>query len=181
MTRRATLFIVPLLGASLALPVGLAQAAPGNISAQVRQVYEQDQTIPACRFTSQQLTTAENTVDAYDLEYFADYIAAIQNALTLRAAGACTKHAAPIGHAPLGRTPPSAPLPATLTSSTSSGFPLPILLMAIFAVVLAVAAAILTLLRSSSAAWAGRWRHGTADARYRAAGARDRITDRWKR
>ncbi|HZU60071.1 MAG TPA: hypothetical protein VE983_03855 [Solirubrobacteraceae bacterium] len=160
-----------------------AQASSGSISARIRLVYEQDGSIPPCRFTSPELTTAQNAVDAYDLEYFADYIAAIQSALTLRAAGACSPNAAPIGQPASGRTPPAAPLPATLTSPTRSGFPAALLLMAILALVLAVLAALLTLghSRGPSYAWLDSWRHGRAEARYRAEGMWDTIRDRLTR
>lgn len=159
-----------------------AQAASGSISSQVRQVYEQDNGIPPCRFTSTELTTAQNAVDAYDLEYFADYIGAIQTALTFRAAGACSKMARG-SEAVLGRTPPATALPATLTSATRSGVPAPFLLLAVFALVLAGGTAFLTLGRrsESSAVWVARWRHGTAEARYRARGAWDSFIDRLRR
>jgi hypothetical protein len=170
------------LAACLTVSPALAQASPENVASRVRTVYEQDSTIPPCLFTSPELTTALNAVDAYGLEYFADYISAIQTALTLRAAGACSKNNA-AGRAAVGRTPPTAALPASLTSPTRSGVPAPMLLLAIIGLVLAAAAILLTLGRrsESSATWAGRWRHGTAEASYRARDVWDTITDRVKR
>lgn len=176
--------------AALALAAGWAAAwavpalaTPRSISSRVRLAYEQNGTIPPCRFTSLQLTTAQNAVDAYDLEYFADYIAAIQNALTLRAAGACSKHAGLVGQSAPGRTPPAAPLPATLTSSTSSGAPVPMLLLAILGLVLVGGATAVSLARRGGSApeWSVRWRHGTAEARYRAADLWDAVLTRVRR
>lgn len=174
--------LVTLLAGWPAVSPPLAQAGSGSISSRVRQVYEQDNGIPPCRFTSTELTTAQSAVDAYDLEYFADYIGAIQTALTFRAAGACSK-TAHVSEAALGRTPPAAALPATLTSATRSGVPAPILLMAVFALVLAGGTALLTLgrRRESSAVWVARWHHATAEARYRAQEAWDTIMDRLRR
>jgi hypothetical protein len=49
-----------------------------------------------------------------------------------------------------------------------------LLLMAIFAVVLAGAAVLLTV-GQRSASWADRWRHAIAETRYRAADVLDRL------
>lgn len=171
-----------LLAASLGASASVAQASPGGISSRVRAAYERYGTVPPCLFSSQQLTSAQNAMDAYDLEYFADYIAAIQSALTLRAAGACSKGHAVVGAPSAGRAPPAAALPASVTSPTSSDVPVPMLLLAIFGLVLAAAATVLTLGRHSSPqTWPARWRHGTAEARYRAENAWDAFMARLRR
>jgi hypothetical protein len=168
----------------LALSAAPAQAGRGSISSRVRQVYEQYGTIPPCRFTSPQLSAAQNAVDAYDLEYFADYIAAIQTALTLRSAGACAKKQAPAAAQPhKGRTPPQVPLPATLTSPTDSDVPVPLVLLGVFALVLSAAATALSLggRRDAVTSGSGRWHHASAEARYRAQGAWDSVMARFGR
>lgn len=183
MRRLAALLCLVGFTAWLALGPGEAVAKPGNISSRVRLVYEQRETIPPCEFTSPQLNAALNAVDSYGLEYFADYIAAIQTALTLRAAGACSKSTATGAHNQPAHIPPEAPLPASLTSATGSDFPAPILLLGILGLVLVGAASLLTLGRRTDwpAEWPDRWHHAAAEARYRAQGAWDAMLDRWRR
>lgn len=186
MRRLATLLaalLVLLSGGWLGLAAAPAQAGRGSISARVRQIYEQEGAIPPCRFSSQELSAAQSAVDAYDLEYFADYIAAIQTALTLRSAGACAKKTAVAAHPQTGRTPPEVPPPATLTSPTSSDVPVPLVLLGVFALLLAGTAAVLGLGSRSGASPAGpgRWRHGSAEARYRAHRTWDSVMERFGR
>jgi hypothetical protein len=169
-------------GVVAAVSPASAPARSGDIYSQIRLAYERNGAIPTCEFTSSQLTTALNALDAYGLEYFADFIAAIQNALTLRAAGACSRST---GHVSSARAPipPAASLPSSLTAATSSGAPAPILLLAGLAAVLALMAAAVGLTRERrwGRAWPASWRHGAAEARYQAEGLWDGLVARRRR
>lgn len=156
--------------AGLILSPATAQAAgsPG-IYSRVLHAYSLSSSgsVPACKFTSQQLSSALGSVDTYGQQYFADFIAAIQTALAARAAGACSGHRRIISGA--GGNGTGGPrLPASLTAASSSGVPAPLLVLGIAAAVLAIAAALVVVLGQSAAL--AQWRHSWAEARYRLGG-----------
>jgi hypothetical protein len=145
----------------------------------VLRVYQADGSIPACSFSSAELAAALKGIDAYGQQYFADFSQAVQSALAARASGACTPglhlsgSAAPI--------PPSA-FPASVTSATDAGLPLPMLLMAGLGLVMVAAAGLGALTRSFGwePRWAAAWRHAWAEAAYRFGGGWAELTDWWR-
>jgi hypothetical protein len=145
----------------LLAPAASAASGQGSIYARVLRAYENHGMVPPCQFSSQQLETALKGINTYGAQYFADFTNAVQNALAARATGACSSsgqgtHAGSIGAA---TTPNNASLRlAALTAGTSSGLPLPILLMAVFAGLLAVVGATALVLRWRGAARSGRGR-----------------------
>lgn len=151
----------------------LAAAAPAMAGAydQVLRLYEATGAVPACSFSSRQLSTALGGVDTYGAQYFADFTGAIQTALAERAAGACGPRRSR-RRAGAALPTPAIRLPASATSPTDGGFPAPILLMAAVALLAALAAALLALARVGGwdPAWAAHWRHGWAEALYRIEG-----------
>lgn len=173
---------IALTGALIAalVSVGAAQASSvSGLYTKVLSAYQANGRIPPCEFTSPQLEWTRNHIDTYGQQYFADFIGAIQTALTARASGACsasrTQGVAGAGAARGGgsRNPPGTPaLPSSVTDSTSSGVPL---LMAVLIALGAVLAAMAVLARWARArgverGWTASRRHGAAEARYRAEG-----------
>jgi hypothetical protein len=137
---------------ALASPASAAPAQ-GSIYSQVLKAYENRGQVPPCQFSSQQLEIALKGINTYGAQYFADFTDAVQNALATRATGACSQGA---GRAQAGGLSGAGGKPAalkfgSLTPGTSASLPLPILLMAVFGVVLAVvgAAALLARWRAS--------------------------------
>ena len=175
--RRRWLYLVLAL-AALTLPPGPARA--GGISPlynRVLHAYRAYGRIPPCEFTSPSLATALSEVDSYGQQYFADFIAAIQTALTARASGACSglhKRAVGVtGRTNGGASLPGAPaLPSSVTSPTGSGLPLPLILLLVLSGLVGGSLALIPWWRSRGReGWAAGWRHGAAEARYQAAGA----------
>lgn len=162
--------------------IGLAAPSAAGASAysQVLQAYQTSGTVPPCRFSSAQLAAALRGIDTYGQQYFADFSDAVQSALAQRAAGACTPGT---HHAASGGVAPQAPLPASVTSATNGSVPLPMLLLAGLAVVVALigGAALLVRRQAWEPAWAAAWRHAWAEAGYRMAGRLSDLADRWRR
>jgi hypothetical protein len=158
-----------------------AAAARANVYAEVLHVYQVDGTIPPCRFTSAQLSTALKGIDTYGQQYFADFSNAVQNALAARASGACSvaaQRAVLSARGARGAAPP--PLPASLTAPTDAGLPAPIVVMALVAL---IAGAVLGVRWVAIAGgwepeWALRWRHAWGEAEYRLAGRWGEWVDR---
>ncbi len=149
--------------AFMALPPSMARA---NIYTQVLQVYETDATVPPCQFSSQQLETALKGVNTYGQQYFADFTAAVQTALSDRASGACAparRGANPAAHSQVS-VPPLRPGP--VTAATGASLPATMVLMAAFAAVLALVGALAALWwwRGWDPRWAARWRHAWSEA-----------------
>lgn len=170
-----------LVVALVALPLCARPADAAGVSAlytRILHTYQAYGRIPPCEFQSPQLAAALNDVDAYGLQYYADFIEAIQTALTARASGVCSgprQHVAAgtgqtNGDSALSRAPA---LPSSVTAPTRSGLPLPLVLLLVLGALAGGSAALILWLRSrgGEAGWAAGWRHGAAEARYQAAGA----------
>lgn len=158
-------------GALAALVISPAPAiadGPGGLYARVLHAYQTSGSVPACQFSSSQLSTALGAVDTYGQQYYADFIAAIQTALASRAAGACSKHHHRVVSASSGGQPPGPRPPASVTSATSSGVPAPMIALGILAALGALAGILVTL--GAGAGGSSEWRHAWAEARWRAGG-----------
>jgi hypothetical protein len=188
-TASAVLVVFGLGSTALVLPEPAGAAGPSGAYAQVLQTYQTRGSIPACKFTSQQLANALNGVDTYGQQYYADFIAAIQTALAAQASGECSSSRLGAGALPTGPAPTRTPLPQSVTSATSAGVPAPIVLLAVVGGLLAMAAALSALVRARGltddrAGLRGRsagWRHGVAEARYRAGESWGAVIDRLRR
>jgi hypothetical protein len=161
---------------ALALSVAPAAAAAASVDAEVLSVYEGSGSIPACKFTAAQLSHALHGIDTFDAVYFQDFPNAIKNALAARASGACS----PALPAAASTTAVArAPLPdIPVTASTDGSIPVPMLLLAVFAILSAFGAAAVWLLRRTDLPWAAGARHSVAEAGYRLGGAWAELTDR---
>jgi hypothetical protein len=157
--------------ASALLP---SAVAPASVYTDVLHVYQLNGSIPPCRFSSAQLSTALKGIDTYGQQYFADFTNAVQSALAARASGVCTpgvSRAAPSARAQPSFARPA--LPPSVTAPTSAGVPAPIVLMAALALVVAAVLAVraLALAGGWEPEWAVRWRHAWGEASYRAGGS----------
>jgi len=130
--------------AALALAVAgivTLTATPDAVAAasdyqRVLQVYERAGSIPPCTFSSPELEDALKGVDSYGAQYFADFTQAIQDALSARAAGACSPPPQ-VSAAAAGKSGPGVGIPAhlgPLTAATNSGVPAPLALLGVLAV-----------------------------------------------
>ena len=149
-------------------------AARASAYTDVLRVYQANGSIPPCRFSSAQLSTALKGIDTYGQQYFADFTNAVQTALAARASGACTPGVSLA--APSPRPQPSiagVPLPPSVTAPSDADIPAPIVMMAVLAIVVGAVLAVraLTLAGGWEPEWAIRWRHAWAEASYRAAGS----------
>ena len=160
----------------------LPATAAASVYGDVLHVYQATGSIPPCRFTSAQLSTALKGIDTYGQQYFADFSNAVQSALDARGAGACSAaalHPSPSAlHAPAGIPAPQPP--SSVTAATDANLPAPILAMAIIAL---LAVAVLTVRWVASSAgwdpgWAIRWRHAWGEAGYRVGGGWRDFVDR---
>lgn len=133
--------------ALLLAPPAPAASAQGGIYARVLKAYENHGGVSPCQFSSQQLETALKGINTYGAQYFADFTNAVQNALAARASGVCASGGT-AARVAAGAAPDRTPLKlGPLTPGTSSGLPLPLLLMAVFAGVAALVGASTLLLR----------------------------------
>ncbi len=134
--RRLVLAAAAVSAALFVLPVQSAQAT--SIYTQVLRAYEANGSVPPCQFTSQQLETALKGINTYGAQYFADFTAAVQTALSARASGACLPQSkVGGGGAPVGGPDTGVTL-GPLTAATDAGIPLPILAMAVLGALLGV-------------------------------------------
>jgi hypothetical protein len=164
---------------ALLLPAGLAHASAYS---DVLRAYENQGTIPSCQFSSRVLNSALANVDTYGAQYFADFTAAIQSALDNRAAGACSPaQLALTGAGARASALPRASLPA-VGASTGADLPAPLVLLAIFGGLAAVAGSALALARARGwdPAPAAAWRHAWHEAGYRVGGTWAEFVD-WLR
>jgi hypothetical protein len=168
------------------LAVGLlAASARASIYSQVLRSYEAHGAVPPCQFTSAQLETALKGIDTYGAQYFADFTNAVQGALRLRGAGACSP-APKQGAAPAAApTRPAAGQPLTLgpvTAATGASIPAPMLVLAVLGAVamLLGAAVAVAWWRGWSPRWAGAWSHAWSETGYRAEGLWSEFDD-WLR
>jgi hypothetical protein len=162
---------------TLALVPATAQASAYT---DVLRVYQATGSIPACKFSSSELTAALKGIDTYGQQYFADFTQAVQSALAQRASGACTPGLAT--HLSGTASPSRIPLPASVTSATDANIPAPIIAMAALAAVLAAAFGVGAVARGFGwePRWAASWRHAWAEATYRLGGGLDAFTDWWR-
>jgi hypothetical protein len=160
----------------------LPAAAAASVYTDVLHVYQATGSIPPCRFTSAQLSTALKGIDTYGQQYFADFSNAVQSALDARAGGACSAaalHPSPSAlRAPAGIPAPQPP--SSVTAPTGADLPAPILAMAIIALLVG---GVLTVRWVALAAgwdpgWAVRWRHAWSEAGYRVSGGWGDFVDR---
>jgi hypothetical protein len=164
----------------IGLVLSLAWLAPtpagASVYDQVLSVYQAKGFIPACEFTSSQLSAALKGIDTYGQQYFADFTNAVQTALAQRASGTCiagAKHATAV-------LPPLRP--GSLTAPTDAGVPAPILAMAALGTVIAVAFGVSAAGRALGwePRWLVRWRHACAEASYRVGGGFSVFADWWR-
>jgi hypothetical protein len=160
---------------ALALSVAPSAAAATSVDAKILLAYEATGSIPACRFTTAQLSHALRNIDTFDAVYFSDFPDAIKSALDGRATGACSPAApvaanGPAAHAPIPQIP--------VTASTDGSIPGPMLLLALFGILGGLGAGAAWLLRRADAQWAVVARHALAEAGYRLGGAWAELTHR---
>jgi hypothetical protein len=158
---------------ALALLAPAAAAARASDYSQVLRIYQQRGTVPPCKFSTSQLSAALKGVNLYGAQYFADFTAAIQNALSARAGGSCL--ATPISPASAGGPSAGANLrlpPGNVTAATQAGVPAPILLLAVLGAAIGLIAALtgLARLRGWEPAALPWWRHLWQESGYRAGG-----------
>lgn len=146
-------------------PASAAASRAGSLYARVLQSYQTHGSIPPCLFTSPQLSSALNSVDTYGQQYYADFIGAIQSALAARASGSCSKGHRPASAQAPGPVPGGPGLPSSVTTSTSSGVPAPLIALGAAAAVLAAATGLAAL--GGRRAASSDWGHGWAQTRYR--------------
>src|SRR5436305_483430 len=116
--RRLNGFVAIAVASAVALLPGQSAAAAGPAAsyASVLHAYQARGTVPACRFTSQQLASALSQIDTYGQQYYADFIAAVRAALTVRASGACSRSHLHATAAPAAGRTPRTPLPESVTA-----------------------------------------------------------------
>lgn len=166
--------------AGLALwPGSAAASGPGSLYGRVLQSYQAHASIPPCLFTSSQLSAALNSVDTYGQQYYADFIAAIQSALAARASGTCSKGHRPLGAHAAGPLPGAPNLPTSVTASSSSGVPAPLIALGVAAALLAGATGLAALGRRRPTP--SDWGHGWAQTRYRMGELWDGLAGRLRR
>jgi hypothetical protein len=172
-------FTAGILAALALWPASALGTGESTLYSQVLHTYQSLGSIPPCRFTSPQLSSVLSSVDTYGQQYYADFIAAIQSALDARAAGTCSgAHHLSTG-AGAGHAPPGPRLPSSITASTSSGPPAPLVALGIAAALLAGTAGLATLARRRRAP--SDWGHGWAETRYRLGGLWDGLAGRIRR
>lgn len=136
-----------------------ASASAASAYAQVERYYQNHGQIPPCQFSSRQLEDALKGIDTYAQQYFGDFPAAIQSALTARASGAClsSRVRAPSLSGPVPSSPPLRPL----TAAGTGGIPAPLLILGLLAV-----CGLLVALASGTCWWLGVMPPGLAWSRH---------------
>lgn len=176
--RRALLLVLALV---TLMPVAAARASDYS---QVLHTYQQRGNVPPCTFSTSQLSSALRGVNLYGAQYFADFTAAIQNALSARAGGSCLS--TPASQAHVGAAGPAGSdlrLPLrSVTAATQAGVPAPILLLGGLAGAIGLVAAMsgLARLRGREPALLPWWRHLWEETGYRAGGVWAEFVD-WLR
>jgi len=185
MVRRSVLLTAAAV-AALALALALPGAAGANAYTTVYSAFTAHGTIKPCEFSAATLHAAESETPNYDQQYFADFGAAIQSALSARVGGVCAGGA---NSSLLGGTSPSlngtggGPLPTSVRASTSSGVPLTFVLLAVLISLLAAGGAILAVAwrRGAESGVMADWRHACEEASFRISGQWEELTDRRQR
>jgi hypothetical protein len=168
----------------LAMAVVWTPAARASTYSQLLQIYQAKGAIPPCTFTTAQLEGVLKNVDTYGAQYFADFTNAINAALAQRAAGACANRQTTSGAVQLVSPPPSGRIPGGPVPATSgAGVPAPIVVLAVFAGLFVLAAAVggAARLFGWEPAWAMAWRHSWNEAEYRIGGGWLGLRDRVRR
>jgi len=160
-------------------PTLAAASGPSSLYGRVLQSYQTHGSIPPCLFTSPELSSALNSVDTYGQQYYADFIGAIQSALAARASGSCSKGHRPASARAAGPLPGTPSLPSSVTASSSSGVPAPLIALGAAAAVLAAATGLAALGRRRAAP--SDWGHGWAQTRYRVGELWDGLAGRLRR
>jgi hypothetical protein len=160
---KAKLLTALSLSAALGFPASPAYASAYT---DVLHAYESSGTVAPCSFSSAQLAAALKGVDTYGAQYFQDFTNAIQAALSARASGACSgARQTPRAQRSAGSAAPGTPT----GDATSAGVPLPLLLLASFGGLLALAAASAGIARwrGLRPRWAQAWNHSWREAGFR--------------
>ena len=151
------------LGAASA-GVAATPALAASAYQQVLHAYEQGGSVPPCQFSGATLAAALKGVDSYGAQYFADFTQAVNDALSIRAEGACSAsvlraNAGAAGRrgrpGSPGRSGPGVGVPAhmaALTAPTGGSVPAPLLLLGVLAVAGMVAAGVAVGVRTRRAA-----------------------------
>jgi len=104
--------VLPILSVLLLLaPAAHAQTSAQRITLQVARDYQNDGRIDPCRFTTEELQTALDTIGPDTKQYGADFPAAIRAAIAARARGDCEPQSEP--QTQVAPPPPPAPTPPT--------------------------------------------------------------------
>jgi hypothetical protein len=137
--------------------------------------------VPACRFSARELQNALSQAPTYDLEYFGDFINAVQTARQARAGGECNRPTRTTSAASVGPLPPEPRLPASVGSPSGASVPWPFLLAIVMLLAGGLGAAGLALARGRGwdPAWAQSARHAWREAEFRATGAAADLRDRF--
>lgn len=179
MRRRLTAMLILVLVA-----LGTAASARAGDYSQVLHIYQQRGTIPPCKFSTSELSGALRGVNLYGAQYFADFTAAIQSALSARAGGSCLS--APGSRPDAAAAGPGASEhrlpPGDITAPTQAGVPAPILLLAGLVTAFAAIAVLVWLawLRGWEPGVLAWWRHLWQETGYRAGGVWAEFVD-WLR
>jgi hypothetical protein len=149
----------------------------------VSAAYAVSQTVPPCQFSASELQKAQDSVPNDALQYDEGLVAAIVQARQERASGACGHGATATPAFPATATAPAPPPVPPLgrnsalhlgsaTAASDSGWPVPIIVLVVFAGLLALTGA--TLSAAQLLGWDPRWvarvRHSWGEAGYRVAG-----------
>jgi hypothetical protein len=158
--------LLVLLSSALLLAPAAAVAASAYTA--VERVYAATGSVPPCRFSSTELEAALRETPTYDLEYSGDFPAAIQSALSARAAGACTPHRT-AAVVPAGPPPATPRPPASVTAATASPAPWPLVLAASVLAAALLAGTLAAALRRSGSdpRWVQALRHSWREAEWR--------------
>ena len=182
MRARATTAAV-LLAAGLLAAV-LPASAQANIYQRVESTYERLGTVPACMFSSAQLSTTLKEVDTYGQQYFADFTNAVLAALAAQASGDCSPAVLAARARPPGASvPPDGSLPGSVTSPTRAGLPGTVVLLGALALLAGLAGGVVAVARLGGyrPRWAAVWGHALAEAGYRLSGRWQDARDLWRR
>jgi hypothetical protein len=138
-----------LVAAALSIGATAPSAQAASAYQQVLHAYEQGASIPPCRFSGATLAAALKGVDSYGAQYFADFTQAVNDALSIRAEGACSasvrRDRGGAGARAQGRSGPGVGIPphmTALTAATGGSVPAPLLLLGVLAAAGAVAAGV---------------------------------------
>ena len=172
-------FSVGMLAVLLLWPGSALASGPGSVYDRVLQSYKAHGSIPPCLFTSPQLSSALSSVDTYGQQYFADFIAAIQSAEDARASGACSKGHHSASAPAVGPSSRGPSIPSSVTASSSSGIPAPLIALGVAALLLVGATGLAVVARRRTEP--SEWSHGWAQTRYRVGELWDGLSGRLRR